>query len=318
MKYRQTFAEALKDVREKKSAFRISYSKQGQHAGFEDADSLQDLQNKAQKLRAKGFTIDKMGRNTSPVKESFALYAIRPFSDRRAPGGQRKKGDKVSGPMTYTQAVSKAKQMNVGSSLSGSTKNVEVRPLKEEDDHEVSMAVGQVRVMKERLDTIMSFLSSKTDDYNIEGWVQSYITSAEETLTTIADYLDKNPEVQNEQKEGAPEMKKPEPKMKKDPEALEKTIQNLTGQLALMKQKLENEKNKVVKPEPNPETGEVPLRTGLANAILDKKGDSTELLKKVEKKKEIKMSGQSKIEINPKVEIGQYSGGSQVNTGNLH
>ena len=190
--------------------------------------------------------------------------------------------------------------------------------VKEKEDHEVSMAVGQVRVMKERLDTIMSFLSTKSDDYNIEGWVQSYITSAEETLTTIADYLDKNPEVQNEQKEGAPEMKKPEPKMKKDPEALEKTIQNLTGQLALMKQKLENEKNKVVKPEPNPETGEVPLRTGLANAILDKKGDSTELLKKVEKKKEIKMSGQSKIEINPKVEIGQYSGGSQVNTGNLH
>ncbi len=253
MKYRQTFAEALKDVREKKSAFRISYSKQGQHAGFEDADSLQDLQNKAQKLRAKGFTIDKMGRNTAPVKE--------------------------------------------------------------DKDHEVSMAVGQVRVMKERLDTIMSFLSSKTDDYNIEGWVQSYITSAEETLTTIADYLDKNPEVQSEQKEGAPEVKK-EPK--KDTGALEKTIQNLTGQLALMKQKLENEKNKVVKPEPNPETGEVPLRTGLANAILDKKGDPAELLKKVEKKKELKMSGKSKIEINPKADIGQYSGGSQVNTGNLH
>ena len=190
--------------------------------------------------------------------------------------------------------------------------------VKEEDDHEVSMAIGQVRVMKERLDTIMSFLSSKTDDYNIEGWVQSYITSAEETLTTIADYLDKNPDVQNEQKEAAPEVKKPEPKIKKDPEALEKTIQNLTGQLALMKQKLENEKNKVVKPEPNPETGEVPLRTGLANAILDKKGDSTQLLKKVEKKKELKMSGKSKIEINPKADLGQYSGGNQVNTGNLH
>ena len=253
MKYRQTFAEALRDVREKKSAFRISYSKQGQHAGFEDADSLQDLQNKAQKLRAKGFTIDKMGRNTSPVKE--------------------------------------------------------------EDDHEVSMAIGQVRVMQERLSTIMSFLSGKGDDYNIEGWVQSYITSAEESLTTLADYLDKNPEVQKEQKEGAPEVKK-EPK--KDTSALEKTIQTLTGQLALMKQKLENEKNKVVKPEPNPETGEVPLRTGLANAILDKKGDPAELLKKVEKKKELKMSGKSKIEINPKADIGQYSGGNQVNTGNLH
>ena len=187
--------------------------------------------------------------------------------------------------------------------------------LKEEDDHEVSMAIGQVKVMQERLSTIMSFLSGKGDDYNIEGWVQSYITSAEESLTTIADYLDKNPEVQKEQKEGAPEVKK-EPK--KDTSALEKTIQTLTGQLALMKQKLENEKNKVVKPEPNPETGEVPLRTGLANAILDKKGDPAELLKKVEKKKELKMSGKSKIEINPKADIGQYSGGSQVNTGNLH
>ena len=317
MKYRQTFAEALKDVREKKSAFRISYSKQGQHAGFEDADSLQDLQNKAQKLRAKGFTIDKMGRNTSPVKESFALYAIRPFSDRRAPGGQRKKGDKVSGPMTYTQAVSKAKQMNVGSSVGG-TKNVEVRPLKEEDDHEVSMAIGQVRVMQERLSTIMSFLSGKGDDYNIEGWVQSYITSAEESLTTIADYLDKNPEVQKEQKEEPKEMpaKKAEPK--KDTDALERQIIALQGQLNMTKQKLENEKNKVVKPEPNPETGEVPLRTGLANAIIDKKGNTGDLLKKVEKKKEIKISGQSKIEVNPKADIGQYSGGTKVNTGNLH
>ena len=71
MKYRQTFTEALKNVREKKSAFRISYSKQGQHAGFEDADSLQDLQNKAQKLRAKGFTIDKMGRYNPPVKSGY-------------------------------------------------------------------------------------------------------------------------------------------------------------------------------------------------------------------------------------------------------
>jgi len=42
--------------------FRISYSdKYGKHAGFEDGKSLQDIQNKAQKLRAKGFKIDKPG-----------------------------------------------------------------------------------------------------------------------------------------------------------------------------------------------------------------------------------------------------------------
>ena len=190
--------------------------------------------------------------------------------------------------------------------------------LKEEDDHEVSMAIGQVKVMQERLSTIMSFLSGKGDDYNIEGWVQSYITSAEESLTTIADYLDKNPEVQKEQKEEPKEMpaKKAEPK--KDTDALERQIIALQGQLNMTKQKLENEKNKVVKPEPNPETGEVPLRTGLANAIIDKKGNTSDLVKKVEKKKEIKMSGQSKIEVNPKADIGQYSGGTKVNTGNLH
>ena len=190
--------------------------------------------------------------------------------------------------------------------------------LKEEDDHEVSMAIGQVKVMQERLSTIMSFLSGKGDDYNIEGWVQSYISSAEASITTIADYLDKNPEVQKEQKEEPKEMpaKKAEPK--KDTDALERQIIALQGQLNMTKQKLENEKNKVVKPEPNPETGEVPLRTGLANAIIDKKGNTSDLVKKVEKKKEIKMSGQSKIEVNPRADIGQYSGGTKVNTGNLH
>ena len=213
--------------------------------------------------------------------------------------------------------------------------------LKEEDDHEVSMAIGQVKVMQERLSTIMSFLSGKGDDYNIEGWVQSYITSAEESLTTVADYLDKNPDVQKEaaippiDKDNQPGVKiakiramkdkdsevdrlKTKLGKEKDTDALERQIVNLTGQLRVMQQKLENEKNKVVKPEPNPETGEVPLRTGLANAIIDKKGNAGDLLKKVEKKKEIKISGQSKIEVNPRADIGQYSGGTKVNTGNLH
>ena len=58
------------EVKEVKMPFRLSYDdKYGQHAGFEDAKTLQDLQNKAQKLRQKGFKINKMGRNTSPVKE---------------------------------------------------------------------------------------------------------------------------------------------------------------------------------------------------------------------------------------------------------
>jgi len=57
-------------MKEGKAPYRLSYDdKYGKHAGFEDANSLSDLQNKAQKLRAKGFKINKMGRNTSPVEQ---------------------------------------------------------------------------------------------------------------------------------------------------------------------------------------------------------------------------------------------------------
>ncbi|MDB4343002.1 hypothetical protein OAA21_00280 [bacterium] len=50
----------------------------------------------------------------------------------------------------------------------------------------------------------------------------------------------------------------------KDTDALEKQNITLQGQINILKQKLENEKNKAVKPEPNPKTGEVPLTVGVA------------------------------------------------------
>ena len=71
----------------------------------------------------------------------------------------------------------------------------------------------------------------------------------------------------------------------KDTDTLEKQIMTLQGKLNLVTQKLENEKNRVVKPEANPETGEVPLRTGLANAILDKKMDTKKLVQTKKKMK---------------------------------
>ena len=183
------------------------------------------------------------------------------------------------------------------------------------EDYEVSMAVGQLKTIQERVGKIMDFLSGKSDDYNMEAWVQSKITSAEDKLNSVANYVTNNPEITNEAKEEEPEVKKAEPK--KDTDALEAQIVTLRGQLALTQQKLENEKNKVVKPEPNPETGEVPLRTGLANAILDKKKDTKELVKS-KKKETIKVGGKTNIEVNPDKDIGNFSGGMRVNSGNLH
>ena len=62
------------EVKEGKAPYRLSYDdRYGKHAGFEDAKSLADLQNKAANLRKRGFVINKMGRNTSPVKEETIM-----------------------------------------------------------------------------------------------------------------------------------------------------------------------------------------------------------------------------------------------------
>ena len=194
------------------------------------------------------------------------------------------------------------------------------------EDYEVSMAVGQLKTIQERVGKIMDFLSGKSDDYNMEAWLQSKITSAEDKLNSVANYVTNNPEINESNLDvdnvgkGDTEKEK-ELKIKldkeKDQDTLERQIVTLQGQLNIVKQKLENEKNKVVKPEPNPETGEVPLRTGLANAILDKKKDTKDLVQS-KKKETIKVGGKTKIELNPDKDIGNYSGGMRVNSGNLH
>ena len=56
-----------------------------------------------------------------------------------------------------------------------------------------------------------------------------------------------------------------EPKEEKKPKV---DVDALKDQIQMLKTKLENEKNKAIKPEPNSETGEVPLSVGLAQKIL--------------------------------------------------
>ena len=197
-------------------------------------------------------------------------------------------------------------------------------PVKFTEDYEVSMAIGQLRTINEYATKLISILEAKGSDYNIEAWVQSKITTAEDYMNSVGHYMENNPEITNEAKEEEPGKDGkigPAGKIalakEKDQDALEAQIVDLKGRLALATQKLENEKNKVVKPEANPETGEVPLRTGIANAILDKKMNTKELVQS-KKKKEIKVGGKTKIEINPDVDIGNFSGGMKTNNGNLH
>ena len=180
---------------EKKSAFRLSYSDRfGKHAGFEDAETLADLQNKAANLRKKGFKIDKMGRNTSPIKEKFAVQVTKKDGGKFIHGTYKSK----------EEAEKFVKWYKTGDLRT--TKKIEV--VKEEDDQQ---SKDQVKSLKVKLDK------------------------------------------------------------EKDTDALEKQLTAAQGQINILKQKLENEKNKVVKPEPNRETGEVPLTIGVAHKYLKDK-----------------------------------------------
>ena len=146
------------------------------------------------------------------------------------------------------------------------------------EDNEVSMAIGQLKTIQDNLNQLMSILQSKGSDYELEAWVQSKITSANDKMTSAADYMKNSPSVSEavDDKEGDDANKVADLKTKlskeKDSDRLERQIVVLTGQINVLKTQLENEKNKLTKPEPNPLTGEVPLRTGVASALLDKKG----------------------------------------------
>ena len=199
--------------------------------------------------------------------------------------------------------------------------------VREAPDHEISMARGELKATADKALELVAALEGKSDEGNpMEAWVQSKITKAKDYVNSVYDYLMYNPNMANEdfddinRQKGSQHMTgkvatlKTKLAKEKDTDALEKQIVVLQGQINLLKVSLENEKNKTVKPEPNPDTGEVPLRTGIAQALLDK----TTPMPKIQGKKKklfIKSLGKTKIEVNPDVDIGIASGGKNTGSG---
>ena len=118
------------------------------------------------------------------------------------------------------------------------------------------------------------------------------------------------------EKKDKPEAK-PEAKVEKPVDDKDETIRKLQDQIQQLTLKYQQAKVDKSAPVPNKDTGEVPLQTGIGNAILSKDGPKPKIEK--DNKKKLKMSlGKSKITIDPDVPIGQISGGIQTGTGNLH
>src|SRR6056300_1961027 len=93
------------------------------------------------------------------------------------------------------------KKMDIPTQLAIKHANInQLSKLVEAEDHEVSMAIGQLKTISQYASKLQSILQSKGDDYNIEAWVQSKITSAEDYMNSVGHYMENNPDV-NEQLE---------------------------------------------------------------------------------------------------------------------
>ena len=192
-----------------------------------------------------------------------------------------------------------------------------------EDGHtDVASAVRQCKTTIEDASQMLSKLQGMNPEDSLPSWWMNKIAIAANSMNKLRDYLlipstNEAKEIPAIDKDNAPGVKIAKIRAM-DKDGGGEDVQALKNKIQQLELELKIEKDKTVKPEPNPETGEVPLRTGLANALLDKNAKNKPELKGLDKKK-LKMSlGKSKVEVNPNVEIGVFSGGKNTPNGNLH
>ena len=196
----------------------------------------------------------------------------------------------------------------------------EVSKLKEDGHTDVASAIRKCKTTIEDASQLLSKLQGMDPEGGLPSWWNSKLAIAANSMNKLRDYLlvpsitredfdDINRRRQGGSRHVA--MDKDDPKKDAD------TIRRLENQIQMLKLELENEKNKTVKPEPNPDTGEVPLRTGIAQAMLDKTTPQPKV-QKTNTKKFIKSLGKSEIKVNPEMDIGVFSGGRKMPNGNLH
>jgi len=199
----------------------------------------------------------------------------------------------------------------------------EISKLQEDGHTDVASAVRQCKTAIEDASQMLSKLQGMNPEGDLPSWWMNKIAIAANSMNKLRDYLlvpstNEAKEIPPIDKDNAPGVKIAKIRAQDDDPAKE-AVKKLENEIQMLKIELENEKNKTVKPEPNPLTGEVPLRTGIAGALLDKsaKNKVKDVLNRVKKKKEMKVGGKTKVDVDPDVDVGQYSDGKKVPTSNL-
>ena len=87
-------------------------------------------------------------------------------------------------------------KLDKASDAHASQRDMLKKAVKEEDDHEVSMARGELEAIADKATQLSSMLQGKTDEGNpLEAWVQSKITKAKDYINSVSDYLMYNPDM---------------------------------------------------------------------------------------------------------------------------
>ena len=196
----------------------------------------------------------------------------------------------------------------------------EVSKLKEDGHTDVASAIRKCKTAIEDASQLLSKLQGMDPEGGLPSWWNSKLAIAANSMNKLRDYLlvpsitrEDFDDINRRRQGGSRHVAMDKDDPKKDAE----TIRRLENQIQMLKLELENEKNKTVKPDPNPDTGEVPLRTGIAQAMLDKTTPQPKV-QKTNTKKFIKSLGKSEIKVNPEMDIGVFSGGRKMPNGNLH
>ena len=169
----------------------------------------------------------------------------------------------------------------------------EVSKLKEDGHTDVASAIRKCKTAIEDASQLLSKLQGMDPEGGLPSWWNSKLAIAANSMNKLRDYL-LVPSVTREDFDDINRQRGMKHQGAED--KTKDTIQDLKNQIQMLKLELENEKNKTVKPEPNPDTGEVPLRTGVAQALLDRDTPMPKIKSNV-KKLFTKSLGKTKVEV---------------------
>lgn len=307
-------------IEEKIQPYMISYSQYGKHYGFEGGDSLSDIQNIAQKLRKKGFTIDKMGKYNPPLDAKLRTGKTGIENDMSPADIERLKKQGLQAE-AYTVQITKTdgSKLVIGKYKTPAEAEKYISWYKTGDMSKTK----SVKVIKEASNTIYKVKKDGkvvfTGKYN---QVLTYRKQHGGEIVTEEVKKEEDKEVSNAPKKKFGDIKKEITDKNKD--SSKGDVETLRQQLGVLRQKLEIEKHKAVKPQPNKDTGEVPLTIGLAHKLLRDKDKTKEgvgekneeVIGEAKYKYEIKISSDSGADGPDKEDEGTLQASSQQDAEN--